>query len=404
MALDICIPTRNRQYECMATLKAFEALMVPHVTVYVVDNSDDPSIFLDFLKKTFPFGFPSWLRFEVKPHQEPVRSMRENWERALDLTTADWVCFIGDDDFVDPKVEGLLSRLRNHDSSFDYLSWSHMRYQWPGWSDQNVTVEVKMSRLLKPYPIDKGYETITGCVGKRPLSLASVYHGALHRSVINKVRTAFTDDNNFFKHSNVDYFSGWLSGLYVNKAAYSNRPLSVAGASAKSNSATVRKKGAISKAVDIFLSEAANETASKIPDRLYTAKSNSMTQYFYLITQDFFDLTDGKFEFKDGWKDQIVVRAQLEVEERTDYGAFEELREDLQVFLDSIGATAEFAPKYQEQPKSSILAKGLHDDRLLIHNNAFSTESAGEFYQMVDNLLTRVEHIGNEIQYVQRGK
>ena len=69
------------------------------------DNSDDASIMNDFMDDVL--GDP---RVKYLPSVGRVLPMVENWDRCVEATTGEFVCMIGDDDYVDVDVVDLIRR------------------------------------------------------------------------------------------------------------------------------------------------------------------------------------------------------------------------------------------------------------------------------------------------------
>ncbi len=104
--LTICVPSRNRQYTFKETIRSL--VMSPRLDVQFVfaDNSDDPSIMNDFMKDVT--GDP---RVTYLPTDDRIHPMSGNWERCVEASIGDFICVIGDDDYVDPDVAQLLKDL-----------------------------------------------------------------------------------------------------------------------------------------------------------------------------------------------------------------------------------------------------------------------------------------------------
>lgn len=403
--LTICIPTRNRANVCLETIKSLELAMADDVRVVVSDNSDHDELPAG-LKKLYPSGVPSWL--EVIPSvREKVLSMRENWERTLNRAETEWVCFIGDDDFVDPNVVQLLRRLREQSIPFDAFTWSHMNFHWPEMRSVPTTIRVNLGHKLIQYPTKATYETLFGFQTKRPLSGTSIYHGCLHKSLVDKVRNAITNDGVFFKHSNTDYITGWLAMHFSQNPAYSYRPLSVSGACAESNSAYTRQNGGMEYAVERFKKELSSDTyviANTMPDRLAKNGTNpaTLTEYFYELTMDFLEIANGA-KLSESWKKNLLQRGNLEIGEQWDPEVYSSTVESLAKFFKRLDIN-NFSPvKYSPPPERDSLARGFHEGNVYIPDDAFGSSTPFELYQHVNELLRPIDRIGKNIEVVKRG-
>ncbi len=124
--LTICVPSRNRQYTFKETIRSL--VISPRLDIQFVfaDNSDDPSIMDAFMKDILGDPRVTYLR-----SAERVYPMNENWERCIDAATGDFICVIGDDDYVDPDVADVLADLCANEKDVDVFVWNRLAYNWP---------------------------------------------------------------------------------------------------------------------------------------------------------------------------------------------------------------------------------------------------------------------------------
>ncbi len=124
--LTICVPSRNRQYTFKETIRSL--VMSPRLDVQFVfaDNSDDPSIMNDFMKDVI--GDP---RVTYLPTDDRIYPMNGNWERCVEAARGEFICVIGDDDYVDPDVASLIKDLCAREKDVDVVVWSRLSFNWP---------------------------------------------------------------------------------------------------------------------------------------------------------------------------------------------------------------------------------------------------------------------------------
>jgi glycosyltransferase involved in cell wall biosynthesis len=103
--LSICLPTRNRQAYCIKTIEALAESGGDDFEVIVSDNSDDPGPLGDYFAQQF-----SDPRFRLIPPGPSVLSMVDNWERVVGQAEGRWISVIGDDDYIDPRLAGMIRR------------------------------------------------------------------------------------------------------------------------------------------------------------------------------------------------------------------------------------------------------------------------------------------------------
>lgn len=246
----ICIPTRNRQRYCIEALKAIAQARETDFEVLVADNSDDPAILDDFFRNQLKDD-----RFRLLPPEQNVLSMLDNWERTMAEVRGRWVTFIGDDDHIDPKAIHVLRRYERDYSDLEAVSWSRMTYNWP---------DNRFIATLASVPT--GHETYVpkrkvlhdqlyrwSQREKRPSCGFGIYHGALRRSLMERIKRKYS--NRYFEHPTVDFDNNCKVIREAKGMVHCQRPLSVLGACGASNSASTQSFELMKKLADDFYRE-----------------------------------------------------------------------------------------------------------------------------------------------------
>ncbi|MCY0150030.1 glycosyltransferase [Hoeflea sp. G2-23] len=252
--LSICLPTRNRQRYCIETIRAIAASDGTEFEVIVGDNSDDSSVLADFFAHDFDDP-----RFRLIGPEDRVLPMVDNWERLLGETKGRWITVIGDDDYLDPKLVLLLKHYEHLYSDADAVSWGRMNFNWP---------DNRPNPALSVLPINHG--TIVApksdvqnrlyrwSEGKhRPAIGFGIYHGAVRRSLMDRIKRKF--GGRYFEHPNVDFENSCKVIHQARKLIYCQRPFSVLGACAASNSAGTRSQKVMAERTKVFKIEAAGK-------------------------------------------------------------------------------------------------------------------------------------------------
>lgn len=95
--LSIVIPTRNRQKYAVSSIESILRITDPGLEIVVQDNSDTPEL-EGLLSQNFQ---DSRLRYN---YTSTPLSFVDNFDAAARLATGEYVCFIGDDDGVNPEI------------------------------------------------------------------------------------------------------------------------------------------------------------------------------------------------------------------------------------------------------------------------------------------------------------
>jgi hypothetical protein len=138
--LSIIIPTYNRQ-ECAASVIRC-ALAIPSKDIEIVVQDCSDSELLSSMIVTELLDSRLSYRY-----QRPAK-MAENWNRAIDRSTGEYVCIIGDDDGVNPEIVQAAAWAKSN--AFDCLIAKNVvDYRWP----QTRAYSTFLSRFLKkPLP------------------------------------------------------------------------------------------------------------------------------------------------------------------------------------------------------------------------------------------------------------
>lgn len=259
MKLSICIPTRNRQRLCLSAIQELVRLGLDeesNVEVVVVDNSDDKSLLPNLCKSSELIGH-SWLNLiESENH---VLSMRQNWQRAAMEASGEWVCFIGDDDFVDFRIVHLLAQFESVLPDLEYFTWRRIGWEWPNARTKPAIVVLPLgSKLLKSSSQTLRNQILSLSGNKktgRVMGGFSPYHGCTRRSLIKKVIDLSPGQDAYFFYDNVDYFTGVLQTFLTEEYVLSIRPFSIAGVSQESNSYGWSNRSALSDRLQSYLRE-----------------------------------------------------------------------------------------------------------------------------------------------------
>lgn len=160
-------------------------------------------------------------------------SMRDNFEKGLNLANGDILCFIGDDDGILPGAAARALDIFARED-VDALSASRAHYFWPdlvsarkntGLLPRHGGVEVFDARQKLNELLDHGDYYRLPCL----------YHGFVRRSVVERVKQR---QGRFFISCQVDMFSSIALSMEGIRYAFSRSPLIINGGSSRSNGAS----------------------------------------------------------------------------------------------------------------------------------------------------------------------
>ena len=253
--LSICLPTRNRQKYCFETIRALAASDASDFEVIVGDNSDDASILADFITNELKDS-----RFRLIAPEDTVLPMVDNWERLVGEAKGRWISVIGDDDYIDPKLVLLLKYYERIYPGVESIVWARMKFNWP---------DNRSARGLSVVPVSHGtyianksslqdrlYRWSDGT--KRPAASFGVYHGAVRKSLMERIKRKY--GGRYFEHPVVDFDSTCKVIREAKMLVHCQRPFSVLGACAASNSAGTTSRKTLMERVKTFKAETQGKT------------------------------------------------------------------------------------------------------------------------------------------------
>lgn len=244
--LSICVPSRNRQVYFQETIKALTASRRGDVEFVFADNSDDASVMDSFMADRIDDP-----RIRYLPATGDTLSMMDNWERSVCAATGRYVSFIGDDDYIDPDLAGFIVNLERIVTA-DAIAWTGPNYLWPTPASPAHSVAIslgaRVKRMSKEDLLRKAFRWEGA--GIVPLSGFSIYHGALSRVLLDRIR--MLGNGRIFEFPVVDYELGFKTILLGETFIHSERPFSILGACPLSNSAASGSLAAERAALDAF--------------------------------------------------------------------------------------------------------------------------------------------------------
>ncbi len=166
-------------------------------------------------------------------------SMCDNWDFALDHAKGEYIIFIGDDDAVMPGAIDKLQATIQNKHGLVYF-WPKPYYAWPK-NNHKASVPFLPSNF-HPYEINlkKSIKFVISMGGARHASLPTVYHGAVAKSILDKIKER---TGRVFHSTYPDVFIAFSLPAFSEIAINVGYIVTVDGQSPKSNSAVLAYGG-----------------------------------------------------------------------------------------------------------------------------------------------------------------
>lgn len=393
--LSICVPSRNRQLYFRQTIDAILRSERDDVQFVFVDNSDEPSIMNGFMAEKI--GDP---RITYLPSGPRTYSMMENWERAVAATTGRYVTVIGDDDYADPDLAAFLINLEAKVGEIDALTWSGFNYVWPVDGTPPLPLKIDLNAKVTRFDQRDLIARAFGWQGAAhvPICGNSVYHGAISRALLLKIRHHF--GGRFFEFPTIDYENAFKVILTGKTFYHVSRPFSVPGVCPESNSAatrTIAEEDASANRFNLDLGRDINDDPL-LADTPFRA-GRGVTATIFVVQH----WLCRKYGFPhSGYEENLVKALMRNCENYRDKESFDTLsaryRTSLAAWHDGRYLQL-FEPRFTPSPADAarsrpLIATGIDNEgQLHFAENAAGTRTPGELFEVLKGLMVPADEI-----------
>lgn len=248
----VIIPTRNRARTLREAIPTVLAQTDGDLEVIVQDNASPP----ETRAVVESFGDPRI----VYSRSDHLLSMHDNWEAGLKAASGEWIVVIGDDDALLPDACAQARRIIAATGA-RLLTWIAAVYGWPCHNAPEF-------RNLLSVPLGHGWEETPSRPILRELyarrrgwlGAPSIYHGFVHRSVVDAVRARA--GGRYCVDLQPDIGATLSNLICVDSFVRCLEPLSVSGWSAGSNGGRGQTPDAMRKILEQLAAEAGQSTVS----------------------------------------------------------------------------------------------------------------------------------------------
>jgi glycosyltransferase involved in cell wall biosynthesis len=389
--LSICVPSRNRQFCFQQTIKDLTGSARPDLEFVFADNSDDPSVMNGFMA-----GIDD-RRIRYLPSGDRILSMMDNWERTVATATGEWICVIGDDDYIDPDIVDLIVTIEDRAKAVDAIAWNRAAFQWTDARSEMRSVTISLANRIVRTPRNAVMDRLFGWLGAThvPLCPYGIYHAAVHRDALQRVRTKFS--GRCFEHPVVDYDFSHKLVTSADNFIYIDRPMSVLGVCAESNSAAVGNAKAFEVTKSAYLAENGDEfetatVANGFPFTVSTGVAGSI-----MAAQQWFKRKYG-YGFE-GWQGNFIRAVTNECKLWTDP---DDYRRNVEICRMAFSLwengkyAGHFNPVYAK-PASDLSYLGVNRKNVSINQEIAGVGTPAELYAIIKQILPEFPDISVEL-------
>lgn len=382
--LSICIPSRNRQDCFRQTILDLVAHRRPDIEFVLADNSDDPAVMDAFVADLRD------ARIVYLPSAGRPLSMADNWERTVAAATGDWVTVIGDDDYVDPDVVDRIIEIESRDAAVDAIGWNRAPFQWVSARTEGKSIPFSLVNRIMRHTKEQIERRLFGWAAATymPQCPYGLYHGAIPRRTLERIAGQFS--GRFFEHPTIDFDFCHKLVSSSSSFAYVNRPMSILGVAASSNSAAVGDSAGVGRAVAAYRSEYGDAFEQATLATGFPFRADSGVAGNIMAAQVWFKTRYG-FAY-DGWQENFARAVTLECSLWKERGAFDRHVAGIDAaFREWDGGRYHhlFQPRFVGHVMGATFW-GLRDNQLHVSQEIAACETPRGFYRVLQDILPDV--------------
>lgn len=227
--LSILIATKNRQKYCLSAVESI--LMIPNEKIQVVvqDNSDDKNL-EDLLE---PFMADSRLIYRYTP---PPFSSIDNFNAAIELSTGEYICLIGDDDGINPEIidATVWAKENNINCIVGNLK---ANYRWENTGNKqflhlkvlsNSLILGDFNGLVRKIKTQESVIKLieNGCTNYMEYDFPKLYHGIVKRDIFESIKK---ETGAYLKGLSPDIYAALALSFKMNDFIMIDYPLTIPG-------------------------------------------------------------------------------------------------------------------------------------------------------------------------------
>lgn len=242
--LGIVIATRNRHKYARAAVESILINPDPRLELVIQDNSDNRTLELELA----PYLEDRRLTYQYAP---PPLSAMSNFNKAIELSTAEYICMIGDDDGVNPEIleatnwaslNGIDALVGSLTANFRWAGTGLKNTMFTKMTDSTLTL-THFSGKFRHIDIEKSLRRFGGAGFTYYLEfdLPKLYHGIVKRSLLEELHRR---SGNYINALSPDIYLSVALASLAKKLIVVDYPLTLPGVCPGSGSV---EEGAIKK-------------------------------------------------------------------------------------------------------------------------------------------------------------
>ena len=225
--LSIVIPTKNRQKYAFLTIKNILSIDHESLELVVHDNSDSNVLEKKLLENI------NDKRLVYRHDNRPLSAVH-NFDYAMKYVNGKYVCYIGDDDGINPEIIKIIE-WANENNLDAIIPSNPVSYAWPSVKNNGELIIYPFTKKFNQIDVEKNLNIFlrSGAVYYLNYGLPKVYHGIVKRECFDQV---YNKLGYYFGGLSPDIFASIaISSFFPNKVISIDYPITIAGTSYESD-------------------------------------------------------------------------------------------------------------------------------------------------------------------------
>jgi len=249
--ISVVVPTKNRYIYLKHLINLIDSFQYDNLEFVIQDNSDNNQEILEFLSQINNANIKYF-------YCNKKLSMSENSDLAVLNSRGEYVCFIGDDDGVCRNIVDCVLWMKKND--LDSIRMPRISYLWGDYNkskhrkDSSQNLQYKYPKFSYYYAdpikelnksLKKGFQSLE--------NMPLLYNNIVKRQILDKI---YDIGGTYFPGASPDISNSVSLCFFVNKHAYVDIPVVIAGTSQMTGGGIYKRKGRISKLEEVgFISQ-----------------------------------------------------------------------------------------------------------------------------------------------------
>lgn len=377
MLVSICIPVLTPDGTFAGNLRRMLASERSDFEVLIGDFTEGKCEELSRMTEEMRDARLRVIPLEPDGNANPALDASACWNAMMPHARGAWISIIGTEDYADPDLGAVIEAMVKRVPDADALSWGQARYVPPALRSCREIAKIPTgSRMILPEQKDMMRGLFYWeAASDRPACHFGAWHGAVRRDLLERIREAFSGV--WFEQAAPGVDNICKTVMLARRMVFWERPLSV-------ESTPVTPAGGV-----------ANEDTSPFPDFPFSASAGRAARTSLAI-----EAFKRRYGIElEGWEDSFIQACARDCDTAVSGEQFHARKSNYaHAILTWRGkrAMAGFKPEFKRKPGIPRF-QGVKDNHLYFDMDMDQTQTAADFYRLIDSMLFPVHLLDDKL-------